>query len=298
MPGDGELAVLFADLASSTQLYETFGNETGKDLVSRCVATMMATVNRHGGTVVRVIGDEVLTTFPTADAAIAAAVDMQDTVTATLAPDRRPLAIRIGLHSGPVLIEDAELYGDAVNVAARMVTQAKPSQILTTGATVAAISASLQASCRLVDRVAVKGKRHPIDVFEMVWQVEEATLMHRSPVSERAAGGGGCMVLSGWAARVELSEAQPTLSIGRGEQNDLVVAEAIVSRLHARAEYRKGRFTIIDQSANGTFIVPDDGAAMFIRRDTYVLTGSGTLGLGERPTVSSGTSVRYEVREA
>ena len=128
MPGDGELAVLFADLASSTQLYETFGNETGKDLVSRCVATMMATVNRHGGTVVRVIGDEVLTTFPTADAAIAAAVDMQDTVTATLAPDRRPLAIRIGLHSGDVLVGNVgsserlsyTAMGDGVNVASPM----------------------------------------------------------------------------------------------------------------------------------------------------------------------------------
>ena len=86
----------------------------------------------------------------------------------------------------------------------------------------------------------------------------------------------------------------PTLTIGRAEQNDLVVGGEMVSRLHARAEYRNGRFVFTDQSANGTFVVTDAGDSVFLHREDLVLTGAGMLGLGTPPEPGSPATVRYE----
>ena len=100
---------------------------------------MVGVTLRHGGTLVTIIGDEVYCTFPTADAAMEAACGMQEAITGSPAVNGRRLAIHVGLHFGPVLIDAGkDPTGDAVNVANRMVTMAKAGQILMTGATVGA----------------------------------------------------------------------------------------------------------------------------------------------------------------
>src|SRR5437764_130079 len=86
----------------------------------------------------------------------------------------------------------------------------------------------------------------------------------------------------------------PTLTIGRAEQNDLIVRHPVVSRLHARIDNRNGRFVLTDQSANGTFVAVDGGRTTYVHRDHYVLTGSGILGLGQGVAEAR---VRYEYRE-
>jgi pSer/pThr/pTyr-binding forkhead associated (FHA) protein len=91
-----------------------------------------------------------------------------------------------------------------------------------------------------------------------------------------------------------LGEGHPSLTIGRAEENDLVVRQPVVSRLQARIEYRHGRFVLTDLSANGTYIAPDSGIASYLHRDNQELTGSGVLGLGEAVSPSSLTTVRFE----
>jgi adenylate cyclase len=299
MPTQADLAILFADVAGSTQLYETLGDAAARDLVGGCVAVMSDVTRRHGGRVVKTIGDEVMAIFPSAHDAIAAAAEMQEGISACQAIPGRRLEIRAGLHFGPVLVEDGDVFGDAVNLASRMANQAKAGQILTTGPTAAAAaSSSWRAACRLIDRVGVKGKREPVDVIEVVWKASDATLMRHTPPPARGVDGGARLILSAHGLRAELSEEHPTLTIGRGEQNDIVVAQAIVSRLHARAELRNGRCVLTDQSANGTFVVPDAAPPSFVHRDSMVLTGTGALGLGEVPSAlaPTATTLRYEVR--
>ena len=75
---------------------------------------------------------------------------------------------------------------------------------------------------------------------------------------------------------------------------DSVVQQPLVSRLHARVEYRPGRFVLTDLSANGTYIAGDDGSTRYLHRDSLELTGSGTLGLGEAVTAEARAIVRYE----
>ena len=125
LPREEQLAVLFADVSGSTQMYETLGDVRARAIVARCVADMTAATRRHGGALIKTIGDEVMTTFPNAADAAEAACEMQETITGQMV-EGRPLAIRIGFHFGPVLSEETDVFGDAVNLAARLANEAKP----------------------------------------------------------------------------------------------------------------------------------------------------------------------------
>ena len=294
MPQEAQLAVLFADVSGSTQLYETLGDMRARTAVGGCVAVMTEVLQRHGGTLVKTIGDEVMATFPDATAAAEAACDMQDGISGQMVVEGRPLTIRVGFHFGPVLTEDADIFGDAVNLASRMVNQAKSGQILTTGATAERLSGSMRDTARQIDLAEIKGKRELIAIFELVWRREDATVMRGLAPWATQQRAGGRLVLTASGTRLELGERHPALTIGRAEQNDIVVRQPIVSRLHARLEYRNGRFVLSDQSANGTYVVPDSGSAAFVHRDNLELSGAGTLGLGEAVTPGSAAMVRYE----
>ena len=130
-----------------------------------------------------------------------------------------------------------------------------------------------------------------------MWKADDATLMSSAAAARRARPrrrARGCSSAPATSVAA-LTEAQPTLTIGRGEDNDVVIPAAIVSRLHARAEYRNGRFVLTDQSANGTHVVPDTGSRVFVHYGNHVIAGSGTLGLGEAPVPGSPTALRYQV---
>lgn len=227
MPQEVELAVLFADVSGSTQLYETLGDIRARGAVAGCIAVMTEVVHRHGGTVVKTIGDEVMTTFPDATAAAAAACDMQDGITGQMVVEGRPLAIRVGFHVGGVLIEDADVFGDAVNLASRMANQAKSGQIVTTGATAERLTGHMRETARQIDLAEVKGKRDPIAIYELVWRAEDVTVMRALAPWATQHRPGGRMVLTAGGTRLELGDRHPALTIGRAEQNDIVVRQPI-----------------------------------------------------------------------
>jgi class 3 adenylate cyclase len=291
VPREEQLAVLFADISGSTQMYETLGDVRARGIIARCLADMTEAAHRHGGTLVKTMGDEVMTTFPDPAAAAEAACDMQESITGQMV-EGRPLAIRVGFHFGPALREEADVFGDAVNLAARLANQAKSGQILTSGATVAHLTGPRRKSCRQIDLTQVRGKREQIEIHEIVWRAEDATIMRAPWATEHRAG--GRLVFTAGGTRLELGEGHPSLTIGRADQNDLVVRQPVVSRLHARIEYRNGRFVLTDLSANGTYVATDGGAETYVHRDNQELTGSGTLGLGEAVSPGSLTRVRFE----
>jgi len=292
VPQEVQLAVLFADVSGSTQLYETLGDVRARCIVARCIAVMTEATRRHGGALVKTIGDEVMTTFPDAAAAAEAACEMQKGITGEMVVEGRPLAIRVGFHFGPTLFEEADVFGDAVNLAARLTNLAKSGQILTTSATLERLTGPQRKSCRQIGLTQVRGKRDQVAIHEVVWNAEGATIMRAPWATQHRAG--GRLVFTAGGTRLELGEGHPSLTIGRADQNDLVVRQPVVSRLHARIEYRNGRFVLTDLSANGTYVASDGGGGTYVHRDNQVLTGSGTLGLGEAVSAESLTRVRFE----
>jgi adenylate cyclase len=272
------LAILFADISGSTRLYETLGDAAAKRRVADCIALLTEVVRRHRGEVIRIIGDEVLGTFPEADAAAEAARTMHETLASRAQFEREPLAVRVGLHYGPVLVDPPEIYGDAVNVAARIAALAKAEQTLTSRQTIDAVRPEHRARARYVDRTLLRGKLGELDLYEIIWREEEVTRAGRDFVPAAVPRARLTLRCQGTELTVDLE--RPDATFGRGRGSDLVVNDDFVSRLHARIEYRQGKFLLSDQSTNGTFIRTHGGRQVYLRRDQVQLEGSGVISLG------------------
>ena len=171
--------VLFVDVCGSTKLYETLGNARAQAIIGKTLAILSQSATRHLGTIVKTIGDEVMCTFSSAREAAEAAVDMQRSVkqaTATEEMGIKSLAVRVGFHSGPVISHAEDVFGDTVNVAARVVAHAKPGQILVAKQTVRRLPME-EGSVRFIGSTQVKGKHAPIELFEIVWDRENLTMV-------------------------------------------------------------------------------------------------------------------------
>ena len=129
-----DLAVLFADIVESTALYRRLGDIEALKIVNACLATMKDVLPYYHGRLVKTLGDAVMCLFPDADSAVDAAMDMQRAI-AALQPNGLAMQIRVGLHTGPVVIGGDDVYGDTVNVAAYLADAASPDQILIAQAT-------------------------------------------------------------------------------------------------------------------------------------------------------------------
>jgi class 3 adenylate cyclase len=296
LAGQSLLAILFADVSGSTKLYETLGDAKARHLVSRCIQLMTESTERHGGSLIKTIGDEVMCRFPSADQAAAAALDMQEQVAkASISEGGFNLAIHVGFHFGPVVIEENDVFGDAVNLASRMVNLSKRDQVLTTGQTMAALSPKWHKASRQIDRAAVRGKKEEIDVYELIWQEAEATRMTGKAWVMPQAGPAGVLRLRMGTQEIEISETHPSATVGRAEQNDFVLKGDLISRLHARIDYRNRRFILSDQSTNGSWVVDAAGKESIVRHDTHVLTGSGVISFGHLPAEGQPDLLHYEV---
>ena len=128
------LAVLFADISDSTGLYSTLGDNAARVVVNACLSLIGNEAERNKGRIVKTIGDEALCVFRRADDAVLAASEMQSQIDAKR-PGKYHVKIHVGLHYGPVLVENNDVFGDTVNAAAYLRAVAAAEQILTTETT-------------------------------------------------------------------------------------------------------------------------------------------------------------------
>jgi adenylate cyclase len=275
-----ELAVLFADVAGSTRLYEKLGNAKALECVGLLISIMRESALSHGGRVVKTIGDEVMCVFPAAAAATEAAADMQTRVEMQEPIAGQRLQIRIGVQFGPVLEEGQDVFGDCVNVASRMVKLAKPGQIIAAGECVAPLSAARKALTRVLDKLPVKGRQQEVDVYEILWQQSEELTYMAGRSSTVAKQPKVQMRLKYNGKEVTLGPDRELIKLGRDHSSDLVLADRKASREHARIERRRDKFVLVDVSSNGTFVTLQGGPEMVVKREEVVLHGSGTISFG------------------
>jgi len=280
MAKDLEVAILFADVVGSTQLYDKFGDTKASETVARCLDVMKDSTYQFNGTVIKTIGDEVMATFPTVDEAMGAASLMQKGLSGDLDDDGIPVSIRIGCHFGPVVQEQNDIFGAAVHTANRMTSQAKAKQIIISGTTVEQMGPDWRAQTRQIDVATVRGRIDEVALFELLWQPEEATSMLPTIDWESKAKGPSKLTLSFRDVTVVIDDKKKGANMGRADDNELVVKGNLISRIHARVEKRRGKFILIDQSTNGTFLENASGEETFVRRDSTELTGEGIIGLG------------------
>lgn len=296
-----QVAILFADVVGSTQLYDSMGDESARETVQQCVEIMRQATDQYGGSVIKTMGDEVMSTFPSADDAMNAASQMQQRITnnAHVGSGGVHVAIRIGCHFGPVVVADRDIFGAAVHTANRMTSQAKAGQIITTAVTVEQLSGEWQALVRQIDVAVVKGQSDEVAVFEVLWQPEDATSMLPSlNVKSPPSTVNKRLRLHVGDQEVILGEGHLlNATLGRADQNDVVVKGKLISRVHARIEMLKNRFILVDESTNGTFVERDDGEEFYVRRDSTELSGSGIISLGRVASRGTTLAVEYSFEE-
>ncbi len=276
------LAIMFADIAGSTKLYDTLGDHLARAKVAATIDTMSEITRQNKGTVIKTIGDEVMCTFPTAEDAGTAAWEMQEKFEeeAESNTDGSPVSVRIGMHFGPAILTGGDVFGDAVNIAARMAAQAKAKQIITTQDTLDKLPPAMRASTRFVDHAPIKGKKEEIDIFEIIWQEEDVTRMATGMVINKPTPEAK-LTLTYDGQTIELSKLRPGLVMGRSQNCDLTINEKLASRQHVRIELRRDKFFIVDQSTNGTHVIIGDNPEEFLRREEIPLNGSGRISLGK-----------------
>ena len=284
-----KLVILFADINDSTALYENLGDEPARQLVSACLTTMSQRVAAHNGTLIKTLGDEIMCSFPSADAALRAAKEMQLAITADNHYSKHPLRVRIGFHFGDVLCEEQDIYGDTVNVAARITGMTRAGQIMTTRAAVDAMPPELHSEVHQILRAEFKSMQGQLDIFQVPWGSDD---MQRTrvgiPAYRREADAGAELILRYCGQFCRVNDRLKKVFLGRGGSCKIVVVNDFTSRQHAEVESRSGNFVLRDNSINGTYIRFDDGQIECIRNAEIILRGIGTISLGrsyaEAPT--------------
>ncbi|HTK96336.1 MAG TPA: adenylate/guanylate cyclase domain-containing protein [Terriglobales bacterium] len=288
------VAVLFADVSGSTKLYEALGDAEAKVLIDEALIGMQVITQRHRGRVVKTIGDELMCVFPDAERGFMAATDMQTLVNALVVTKGVKRMIRVGFHAGPVIEEKGDVFGDTVNVAARMAGLAKGMQIMTTRTTVDVLPAALRASTRPIAALAVKGKADDLAVCEVLWQEGDDLTM--------AAGASAAaeikfeLVLRHGAKEIVLGDEMKAAMMGRDASCDLVIADPKASRQHARIERRRDKFFVTDQSTNGTYVTFAGEPELVLRREEVMLRRSGKIAFGHSGAEAGGDSVEFSIK--
>jgi len=286
-------AVLFLDVTDSTRIYESLGDARALALINELFGRLDKVVARHGGSVVKKLGDGMVCAFPDPGSAFHAACDMQMAAQGS-GPER--LTIRVGFTFGPVVLSGGDVFGDTVNVCARLVALANAEQVLTTQQTVEALPEALHSRCRQMFPIRVRGRHEEIIASNVLWRSDpdltEINYIRGNITREREM----VLKLAHQGEMRVLRSGGPGMRIGRDKDNDLVIASHFASRVHARVFARDGHFVLADQSSNGTYLLADGNSAeILLRREEAVLGDRGWIGLGNSAARHGDHTLRFRV---
>ena len=296
-----EGTILFADLRGSTSLYETLGNAEATSVVTQSVALLEGIVRSCEGRVVKTLGDGLMAMFSKSSSAVEAADEMHDSLerlgsAGTAASNLPPLKLQVALAHGEVVEMAGDLFGDAVNVAARLLDHAGDNETLVTVTVLANLSESERSRFRSLDRMQLRGRNEPVHVHLL-----EAS--RRFGDTATTAFGDMAVVPEPEGIRLvwlDLNRvytgANLPVVLGRSPQAAYCIDDTRVSRSLARIDWHGGTFQLTDLSYNGTYVRFDnDPEIISLRRGTCTLHGSGFVGLGTPPVDAESPSVRFEV---
>ena len=290
-------AVLFADVAGSTSLYEILGDKRAFALIEQCLDTMSRCTTELHGRVIKTIGDAVMSVFDSADDAAAAAAEMQLRVDKSGKASGAKLGLRIGFHYGPVVDQekDGDVFGDTVNLASRLCDLASRGQVITDGESAQRLSTLFAGNLRKLYAIQVKGREKEVELIEVVWQsaTEELTAI-TAPVAKSA--GHAVLELELGGTRIDVGPDRRKVTVGRDHEADFCIRDDRVSRAHAMIEHRRGHFFVIDHSGNGSFVTMEGRPEMSVHREELTLLGHGWISFG-RPRAESHQVVEFRVAE-
>jgi class 3 adenylate cyclase len=291
-----ERTVLFADLRGSTALFETLGNAEASGLVTQTVGLVGQAVDDCRGQLIKTLGDGLMAAFESPKDGVKAAMRMQELLlkAGVRSSKLRGLHLQVALARGEVVEIRGDCFGDAVNVAARLLDHAGDSETLVTAEVVQGLSSAQKARFRSLDRIAVRGRNEPVHVHVLDQARSDAAPTQFGEVVRSAAPVSIRLV---WMDldRVFHIDDMPIV-LGRSTQATYCITDGRVSRSHARIDWQGSSFSLTDLSYNGTFVrFGNAGETLSLRRGACTLHGSGSIGLGGPPIDIHAPAVRFEV---
>ena len=156
-------AIGFLDLTGYTKLTEERGDRAAAELAGRLVEMVHEFAHRRGGRAVKLLGDGVMFHFPEPGQAVRCGLELVDRIPRVGLPQAR-----VGLHSGPVVLQDGDYFGGTVNIAARITDYARPGKVLVSDQVVADTDRLEAVRFEPVGPVSLKGLSAPITLFTAV----------------------------------------------------------------------------------------------------------------------------------
>jgi len=273
-----ELTVLFADICRSTDLFDRLGDQDALNLVMKALEMATGIATAQQGTVIGTIGDEVMCTFEAPQDALTAARQIHKMIQQDSLMQSNQLAMRVGINTGAVVSLSNSVYGDTVNIAARLAQQAKANQSLVTSRTIASIDEFQRDQIRPFGQINLRGKSGAIDVFELLEKdtEEEITEVANSKNLESRSF---LMTVRYRTREMRFDPMLVRFLFGRGQDCDQTVDHPTISREHAELLYRNGQFLLRDFSTNGSYVLQGENREQ-VHRSSIELRGEGQIYLG------------------
>jgi adenylate cyclase len=273
-----EAAILFVDVSGSTRCFERHGQVAGRAMVARCFDIVSPEIERHAGRVVKTLGDGLLVSFDRAADLVGAARALHRAIEESNRTQHAAerVAVHCGGDVGPVVRDaNGDVFGDAVNVAARLQALAGRDQTLVTSDLVAALEPNEREQTRYLGSFPVHGRDAEVETYEVLWRGASTVAIPHATVKLRSS-----LRLEFQGTVLELPQDRDRLTLGRDAGNDVVVEDSAVSHDHAEIVRRRGLLYLIDRSTNGTFLQAEGGFERHIQHAEHPLEGQGRLLLG------------------
>lgn len=278
--------VLVSDITGSTALFERLPEQRALAVMSAMLVRMRGMIEDAGGHCVKAKGDDILSFFDGPDTAFQAAWAMLNE------PWHEELTVHAGLYFGEILSHAADIYGSAVNTAARLSSLAKPGEMLLGDTCFDDLSPENRARFTTIGALPLRGKEAAVRVFSC----SVATLVAQTVVTR---GVGGARAAARTFAAFSLGDGHwqledgGRLTIGRAMDSDILRNHPSVSRNHGEVAIRSGQLEFTDHSSTGSMIRLPEGQEIIVHRRTTLLSGSGLIFVGAGPRNDPGGAIAF-----
>ena len=274
-----ELTILFADICRSTVLFDKLGDEAALSLIMQALRLTGDCAAQNHGSVIGTIGDEVMCTFNNPEDALIAANQIHTRMQNNSAMQAHQLAMRVGINSGKVVAMKSSVYGEAVNIAARLAQQAKANQRLVSSSTIEVVRENLRNQLRLIGRMNLQGKAGPLEVHELLGPGKDDEITEVATTNEIQSRS-FLMTARYLTRQMRFDPMLVRFLFGRSMDCDQVIDHPTISREHAEFIYRNGQFLLRDFSTNGSVVIQGNKIEQ-LHRSSIELKGAGKIYLGK-----------------
>jgi len=280
-----EVAVMLADISGSTALYEAVGNVEALNRVSGCLDLLRDVIERNGGQFISSKGDDILCIFETPQATLDVGIQMFEET------QDNGLSLHAGVDFGQIIRARNDVFGDSVNMAARLASVANSGEVLCSQDVYDQLNGEYRAMLRFFGPRHFKGKTAVSNIYlfsEAVPGKETEIIFHDDMESARADAArltiDGVRAALRYARETFICSAERPILMGRSPDCDLVVPLPWISRKHATIEIRGEQVYLTDSSTSGTYVAMEGQEPFVVRRESHLIHTGCTLSLARSHT--------------